>query len=113
VHLSKGETGFKNCLLLDVINVYHYTKAVALVLPQLKGKLNGIALRVPTPNVSVVDMVIQTEKKVTAEEVNDAFRKAAAGPMKGILQVGLCTVSCILVTSVRFPLASLSFPFTR
>ena len=62
-------------------------KAVALVLPQLKGKLNGIALRVPTPNVSVVDMVIQVEKKVTAEEVNDAFRAAAAGPMKGILAV--------------------------
>jgi len=62
-------------------------KAVALVLPQLKGKLNGIALRVPTPNVSVVDMCIETEKKVTAEEVNDAFRAAAAGPMKGILAV--------------------------
>merc|ERR1719253_1909842 len=62
-------------------------KAVALVLPQLKGKLNGIALRVPTPNVSVVDMVIETEKHVTAEEINDAFREAAAGPMKGILAV--------------------------
>mmetsp|Transcript_148842 Transcript_148842/g.361378 ORF Transcript_148842/g.361378 Transcript_148842/m.361378 type:complete len:379 (-) Transcript_148842:147-1283(-) len=62
-------------------------KAVALVLPQLKGKLNGIALRVPTPNVSVVDMVIQVEKKCTAEDVNAAFREAAAGPMKGILQV--------------------------
>merc|ERR1712127_860076 len=62
-------------------------KAVALVLPQLKGKLNGIALRVPTPNVSVVDMCIQVEKKVTAEEINDAFREAAAGPMKGILAV--------------------------
>merc|ERR1719181_1612840 len=48
-------------------------KAVALVLPQLKGKLNGIALRVPTPNVSVVDLVIQTEKKCTAEEINAAF----------------------------------------
>ena len=62
-------------------------KAVALVLPQLKGKLNGIALRVPTPNVSVVDMVIQTEKKCTAEEINAAFREAAEGPMKGILAV--------------------------
>ena len=60
-------------------------KAVALVLPQLKGKLNGIALRVPTPNVSVVDMCIQTEKKCTAEEINAAFREAAEGPMKGIL----------------------------
>merc|ERR1712086_1119759 len=62
-------------------------KAVALVLPELKGKLNGIALRVPTPNVSVVDLVIQTSKKVTAEEVNNAFRESAAGPLKGILSV--------------------------
>ncbi|OAP18769.1 GAPB [Arabidopsis thaliana] len=63
-------------------------KAVSLVLPQLKGKLNGIALRVPTPNVSVVDLVINVEKKgLTAEDVNEAFRKAANGPMKGILDV--------------------------
>ena len=62
-------------------------KAVALVLPRLKGKLNGIALRVPTPNVSVVDLVIQVEKKTFAEEVNAAFREAAAGPMKGVLFV--------------------------
>merc|ERR1712005_100509 len=48
----------------------------ALVLPQLKGKLNGIALRVPTPNVSVVDLVIQVEKKTFAEEVNAAFKEA-------------------------------------
>merc|ERR1712127_752868 len=52
-------------------------KAVALVLPQMKGKLNGIALRVPTPTVSVVDLVIQVEKKTFAEEVNEAFRAAA------------------------------------
>jgi glyceraldehyde-3-phosphate dehydrogenase (NADP+) (phosphorylating) len=62
-------------------------KAVALVLPQLKGKLNGIALRVPTPNVSVVDLVIQTEKKTFAEEVNNAFREAANNELKGILAV--------------------------
>eukprot|EP00898_Chlorokybus_atmophyticus_P002265 jgi/Chlat1/3039/Chrsp208S03297 len=62
-------------------------KAVALVLPQLKGKLNGIALRVPTPNVSIVDLVIQTEKKTFAEEVNAAFREAANGPLNGILAV--------------------------
>jgi glyceraldehyde-3-phosphate dehydrogenase (NADP+) (phosphorylating) len=62
-------------------------KAVALVLPQLKGKLNGIALRVPTPNVSVVDLVVQTSKKVTADEVNAAFREAANGKLKGILAV--------------------------
>jgi len=62
-------------------------KAVALVLPQLKGKLNGIALRVPTPNVSVVDLVIQVEKKTFAEEVNAAFKEAADGDMKGILAI--------------------------
>ncbi|PNH08612.1 Glyceraldehyde-3-phosphate dehydrogenase A, chloroplastic [Tetrabaena socialis] len=62
-------------------------KAVSLVLPALKGKLNGIALRVPTPTVSVVDLVIQVEKKTFAEEVNAAFREAANGPMKGILHV--------------------------
>merc|ERR1712078_784444 len=62
-------------------------KAVPLVVPNMKGKLTGIALRVPTPNVSVVDLVIQTEKKTFAEEVNAAFREAAAGPMNGILAV--------------------------
>jgi glyceraldehyde-3-phosphate dehydrogenase (NADP+) (phosphorylating) len=62
-------------------------KAVALVLPQLKGKLNGIALRVPTPNVSVVDLVLQVEKKTFAEEVNEAFREAARGASKGFLAV--------------------------
>lgn len=62
-------------------------KAVALVIPELKGKLNGIALRVPTPNVSIVDLVIQTSRPTTAEEVNEAFRKAANGPLKGILGV--------------------------
>ncbi|VAH48481.1 unnamed protein product [Triticum turgidum subsp. durum] len=62
-------------------------KAVALVLPNLKGKLNGIALRVPTPNVSVVDLVVQVSKKTLAEEVNQAFRDAAANELKGILDV--------------------------
>ncbi|GKV33440.1 hypothetical protein SLEP1_g41957 [Rubroshorea leprosula] len=63
-------------------------KAVSLVLPQLKGKLNGIALCVPTPSVSVVDLVVNVEKKgITAEDVNAAFRKAAGGPLKGILAV--------------------------
>ncbi|GCL41372.1 type I glyceraldehyde-3-phosphate dehydrogenase [Anabaena sp. FACHB-1250] len=60
-------------------------KAVALVLPQLKGKLNGVALRVPTPNVSMVDFVVQTEKRTIAEEVNQALKAAAEGPLKGIL----------------------------
>jgi glyceraldehyde-3-phosphate dehydrogenase (NAD(P)) len=61
-------------------------KAVALVLPELAGKLNGIAMRVPTPNVSVVDLVVQVEKATIAEQVNEVLRAAAEGPMKGILK---------------------------
>ncbi|MCY7323338.1 MAG: type I glyceraldehyde-3-phosphate dehydrogenase [Phormidesmis sp. CAN_BIN36] len=61
-------------------------KAVALVLPELAGKLNGIAMRVPTPNVSVVDLVVQVEKATIAEQVNEVLRTAAEGPMKGILK---------------------------
>jgi glyceraldehyde 3-phosphate dehydrogenase len=61
-------------------------KAVGLVLPDLKGKLNGMSIRVPTPNVSVVDLVAELGKEVTAEEVNTALKKASEGPMKGILQ---------------------------
>jgi glyceraldehyde 3-phosphate dehydrogenase len=60
-------------------------RAVGLVLPQLKGKLNGFAMRVPTPNVSVVDLVAEVEKETTLEEVNNAMKEAAAGPLKGIL----------------------------
>ena len=60
-------------------------KAVSLVLPELKGKLNGMAMRVPTPNVSVVDLVAEFEKEVTAEEINAALQAAAEGPLKGIL----------------------------
>jgi len=62
-------------------------KAVGLVLPQLKGKMHGISIRVPTPNVSLVDLVVETEKVVTAEEVNNALRKAAEGELKGLLGV--------------------------
>jgi glyceraldehyde-3-phosphate dehydrogenase (NAD(P)) len=61
-------------------------KAVALVLPELSGKLNGIAFRVPTPNVSVVDFVVEVERSTIAQEVNEALRQAAEGPMKGILE---------------------------
>ena len=61
-------------------------KAVALVLPALKGKLNGIALRVPTPNVSVVDLVVIVEKNTFVEEVNQTLKEAAEGPLKGILE---------------------------
>ncbi|WP_144461288.1 type I glyceraldehyde-3-phosphate dehydrogenase [Siminovitchia fortis] len=63
-------------------------KAVSLVLPELKGKLNGMAMRVPTPNVSVVDLVAELEKEVTAEEVNAALKAASEGEMKGVL--GYC-----------------------
>jgi len=61
--------------------------AVAEVMPELKGKLDGFALRVPTPNVSVVDLNVLVDNKTSAEEVNAAFRKAAAGRLKGILAV--------------------------
>jgi glyceraldehyde 3-phosphate dehydrogenase (phosphorylating) len=60
-------------------------KAIGLVMPQLKGKLDGYSMRVPTPDVSVVDLVVVTDKAVTAEEVNKALKEAAAGPLKGIL----------------------------
>ncbi len=60
-------------------------KAVSLVLPQLAGKLNGMAIRVPTPNVSVVDLVVQLSKSATADEVNMAMKEAAEGHLKGIL----------------------------
>ncbi len=61
-------------------------KAVSLVLPELKGRLDGMSLRVPTPNVSVVDVVFEVSKKVTKEDVNAALKAAADGRMKGILQ---------------------------
>ncbi len=60
-------------------------KAVALVLPKLKGKLNGMAIRVPTPNVSVVDLVVQLTKTATVEEINGAMKNAAENDLKGIL----------------------------
>ncbi|MCG1011288.1 type I glyceraldehyde-3-phosphate dehydrogenase [Tepidanaerobacter sp. GT38] len=60
-------------------------KAVALVIPELKGKLNGFALRVPTPTVSVVDLTCQLAKSATAEQINEALKEAAEGKMKGIL----------------------------
>ncbi len=61
-------------------------KAVGLVIPELKGKIDGIAIRVPTPNVSVVDLVAVMKKEVTEKDVNEAFKKAADGKLKGILQ---------------------------
>ncbi|RIW38971.1 type I glyceraldehyde-3-phosphate dehydrogenase [Bacillus salacetis] len=60
-------------------------KAVSLVLPELEGKLNGGAMRVPTPNVSLVDLVAELDKEVTVEDVNNAFKQASEGDLKGIL----------------------------
>ncbi|MCB0347030.1 MAG: type I glyceraldehyde-3-phosphate dehydrogenase [Bdellovibrionales bacterium] len=62
-------------------------KAVALVIPELKGKFDGMAIRVPTPNVSVVDLVCELERDVSAEDINRAMTTAANGPLKGILAV--------------------------
>ncbi|MBJ3763092.1 type I glyceraldehyde-3-phosphate dehydrogenase [Maribius pontilimi] len=60
-------------------------KAVGLVLPELDGKLDGVAIRVPTPNVSVVDLTFEADRDTSVQEINDAIRAAADGPMKGIL----------------------------
>ena len=62
-------------------------KATSLVIPELKGKIDGIALRVPTPDVSLVDLTAEVEKQTTVEEVNAAFKRAAQGPLRGILDV--------------------------
>ncbi len=70
-------------------------KAVALVIPEMKGKLNGIALRVPTPNVSIVDLVAQVEKSTITEQVNDVLKEASENSLKGILGYNdLPLVSC-------------------
>jgi glyceraldehyde 3-phosphate dehydrogenase len=60
-------------------------KATSLVIPEVKGKIDGVAMRVPTPDVSIVDLVAETEREVTAQQVNDAFRAASEGRLKGIL----------------------------
>jgi glyceraldehyde 3-phosphate dehydrogenase len=62
-------------------------KAIYLAIPELKGKLDGVAIRVPTPNVSLVDLTVELAKPSKAEEINAAFTEAAAGPLKGILEV--------------------------
>jgi glyceraldehyde 3-phosphate dehydrogenase len=61
-------------------------KATSLVIPELKGKIDGIAIRVPTPDVSLTDLTVVVEKPVTVEAINEAFRSAADGPLKGILE---------------------------
>jgi glyceraldehyde 3-phosphate dehydrogenase len=60
-------------------------KAIGLVIPELKGKLDGVSIRVPTPNVSVVDLKFVSSRATTKDEINDAVRKAAKGPLKGVL----------------------------
>jgi glyceraldehyde 3-phosphate dehydrogenase len=70
-------------------------KALGLVLPELKGKLDGCSMRVPTPNVSLVDRVVFTEKSTSVDEVNAAMKKAAEGPLKGILQY--CTEELVSI----------------
>ena len=77
----------RNCASSIIPTSTGAAKALQLVLPELKGKLHGMALRVPTPNVSLVDLVVDLQKDVTAEEVNAAFQAASEGPMKGILNV--------------------------
>jgi len=62
-------------------------KATGLVLPEVKGKIDGVSLRVPTPDVSIVDLTAEVEKRTTIEEVNAAFKKAAQGTLQGILEV--------------------------
>src|SRR5687767_11758007 len=61
-------------------------KATSLVIPEVKGKIDGIAVRVPTPDVSITDLAVEVERPVTIEEVNAAFRKAADGPLQGVLE---------------------------
>jgi glyceraldehyde 3-phosphate dehydrogenase len=79
-------------------------KAVALVLPQLKGKLNGFAMRVPTPNVSVVDLTVELAQKATADELNAALRNAAEGELKGIL--GYSELPLVSIDYNHCPLSS-------
>ena len=61
-------------------------KAIGLVLPELKGKLDGVAIRVPTPDVSLVDLTVRTAKPVSVQSANQALKTAANGPLKGVLQ---------------------------
>jgi glyceraldehyde 3-phosphate dehydrogenase len=79
-------------------------KAIGLVLPQLKGKLNGFAMRVPTPNVSVVDLTATTKKNVTVDSVNQALKKAADGPLKNIM--GFCQEELVSIDFMGNKLSS-------
>jgi glyceraldehyde 3-phosphate dehydrogenase len=81
-------------------------KAVSLVLPELAGKLNGLAIRVPTPNVSIVDVVVTVEKSgVTVSDINDALKSASEGPLSGIL--GYCDLPLVSSDFNGSPLSSI------
>jgi len=87
-------------------------KAIGLVLPELKGKLDGIAIRVPTPDVSIVDLTVRTVKPVSVETANHAFKAAAEGPMKGILQY--CDDELVSVDFLHNPHSSIvDAPLTK
>ncbi|PWT95667.1 MAG: type I glyceraldehyde-3-phosphate dehydrogenase [Candidatus Melainabacteria bacterium] len=83
-------------------------KAIGLVLPTLKGKLNGFAMRVPTPNVSVVDLVVTTKKDVTVESANNALKEACAGPLKNIM--GFCETPLVSIDFKGNQLSSIVDP---
>jgi glyceraldehyde 3-phosphate dehydrogenase len=80
-------------------------KAIGLVIPELEGKLDGMSMRVPTPDGSVVDLTVELARDVTKEEINDAIKKAAEGPMKGILEY--CTDPIVSVDIVGNPHSSI------
>jgi len=87
-------------------------KAIGLVMPELLGKLDGIAIRVPTPNVSLVDLTVRTTRPVTAESANEAFEAAANGPMKGILEYS--TSELVSIDFMRNPHSSIvDAPLTK
>ena len=85
-------------------------KAVGLVLPELAGKLDGTAVRVPTPNVSMIDLVFEAKKKTTVKEINAAISKAANGPLKGVL--GICDAPLVSIDFNHNP-ASSTFDLTQ
>ena len=80
-------------------------KAVGLVIPELKGKLDGLAIRVPTPTVSIVDVVLQVNKETTKEEVNSTLKKAATGKLKGILE--FCEEPLVSIDFKKNPASSI------
>jgi len=75
----------RSCVQSIVPTTTGAAKSIGLVIPELKGRLNGISVRVPVPDVSLVDLVAELRREITVEEVNAAFEEAAKGPMKGIL----------------------------